>query len=1771
MFNISKEIFSHIKKERNINKYINVMLFDTETTGINKPEITQFGYIILKVEENEEKELIFTKIEENEKNYYPSKPIEVEACRITHIIREEDLNNKKYIKDIIKSFADNKKKITEAQIKKTFLILTQDLPKYDKSEFIKIKEKYNIKLYAGHNLYQYDYKEVLQDVYQINIEEIEIFDTMLTDIHNKTVKTNQGRKLSNEVKKIMKKLPSEIQEELNKLINIRDDEAHSALIDIQVNDYLFRHQLTKMKNDIENNIENDKEETFENNNDRAYKKNDILYIRTHMSEDNIITEDKILEFCKEKEIKKVIIVDEQWTKYISLIKTFNENDIDLIIGFKAFNIDTNEYTDIIIKDTLNYRLLLPLLIEGHQVTNQRLKDILKYTKNLVIPSKKMPTPKYYEEKDVINHFLANKILMNEAYTQQELEIFKKKEKINESLETGIFTSDIKQKWFKEKTKDFETMDFTFYAKLNLSAFPPLNILHPAIKKEPDNIDEAIKMLDDFYEEQWELRKIDEIIKKSGLPKEKYIERKEKEFAILKKIGKIDFIKYFFLVYKIGNIMEGNLSNDLLDKDNPNFKIIREAFGYGRGSAPGSLVAFVTGTTGLDPLKYELLFERFIDPSRPDYPDIDLDIVDKEFAFNILKQYFDVETKKTLDYTKKPYDIYDEYIIENYIKTENDFLGKIKTVAYTTPKVILGSLLRLNQQPFFIQSVVSKEFDAVVKANGGKDKDIKLEDIIEQSEMKNDILKKMPLDLFSEANKLRNIYKSSGIHAGGVLFFPHHPNIILPMKHNVVEFDMRELESLLQIKMDLLGLNTRMAIDEIKLLLKKVGKEDIIYKHNFDDMDKPEVFLGFFNKFTSQTFQMGSAGMDKLLVSLSPLKFEDIIAITALFRPGPLGSGAVDSYVSSAIKAKREKYDIDYIPAKEFEKIPDVDKKAIIEMHKRKVSQDFNIKMLKDDMIINLITSEDYFESQKFETMIEAKFNSVDSELIQEIKAKRNVTSVEEFKEVILEMENKIKSDKNFRGITKDTYHTMVYQEQIMHISVQMANYTVLGSNKLRKAIAKQKKDLMDIEKTKFINGLIEDKIINVEYQNELNNFEVRKSLINELLIINKETNEEINVSGFLNLDGTIEINEYTNEDYINLINNFNKQIKNNIAKINIKKSDFNELEAKFFWDKIESFGAYAFNKSHAASYSVITYETQYYKEFTSTIAYGVFLKHVPEKAKMQLIKEIKIRDIGLELQILDENLDTNFTIDTERDVIALPLTYIKGIGDKEILPFIELFKEYKIDTLEEMLLLAGAKARKKITDRLGQLGVFEKSNISNENPFSWISAKEWYYLAGENENPDEKGLLNSIIEKAIKNIKIQKEYKLILSEYRKQILEKEENTDGLLPNIWTNTPLLESLQTLKILSDNLSHSENSSNGTDEDNKKVLKYFTDVQKAQETLDKLIEKFNNTAKVLESEKEALKEAIENKEYDFYKRKTYKKGFEQYKNIIAPQIKDLSIKLREFVKENYKKAEINKKIQNILNVENYERELSKGEQSDINDRLLKEGNFDNNIDLNYEAMEDTINLKLKPDQKEINDNPYEDDIIYNQFYKNEKGQIIETNKTNVIYLTEFLPKVAKNGFETKHERYGSKTQDFFVDLYDKMPLILKNKVKLAWMSYHTMTEPQFKEKFEENYIEKEELEEYNEFRFKNILLNIADSKVENIILAAPPKSKLMDSIKKYKFKGFNPQNGDTAIVYLKNSKGEKVKKIFAFVPNMFPYKDLNPKKYEEDLNMIIKILEG
>lgn len=1769
MFDITEKIYHNLLKEIENNKFINVMLFDTETTGIIKPDITQFGYIILKISISEDNELIFKTLKEQEDNFYPRKQIEVGAVKITKIIRKEDLTDNKYISQILKSFSDNKKTITLEKIKSSFLILEDTLPEFSKEYFNNIQKEFNIKCYAGHNLYQYDCKEVLEDVYGIKINEIEIFDTMLTDIHNKKVKTNQGRKLSNEVKKILPKLPAEIKEDISSLITTRDDEAHSALLDIKVNKYLFQHQLTLMKEQIEEKTKNKviSEEATSNNN-RNYQDEDILYLRTNISSDNIITEQQIFDYCKTKSIKKIIIVDEQWTRYISLAKKFKDLGVKFLVGLKAFNQDTGEYTDIIIKDTINYRLLLPFLIEGYIVTNERLSDILKYTDNLVIPTYKMSTPKYLNKEDNVNYFLSNKILNNLAYTQQELEIYKKEKTKDESLNTGFFTSDIKQNWFKEHTLDFEPVDFAFYSNLGLSAFPPLNILHPSIKKEPSTIDEALELLDAFYEEQWEIRKLDEIIKKSGFAKNLYDERKNKEFAILRKIGKIDFIKYFFLVYKIGNVMEGSLENDLLDKDNPNFNLIREAFGPGRGSAPGSLIAFVTGTTGLDPLRYELLFERFIDPSRPDYPDIDLDIVNKEFAFNILKQYFDKEMIKTIDYSKPPYDIYHNDIIKKYIKTEHNFLGKIKTIAYTTPKVILGSLLRLNQMPFFIQSIVSKEFDSLVKANGGSDKDIMLEDVIEQSEMKNDILKKMPISIFKEANKLINIYKSAGIHAGGVLFFPHHPNVILPMKHNVVEFDMRDLESLLQIKMDLLGLKTREALEEIKLLLKKSGKSDIIYRHNFDDMNKPEVFLGFFQKFTAQTFQMGSSGMDRLLFALSPLKFEDIVAITALFRPGPLGSGAVDSYVSSAIIAKREKYNIDYIPQKEYDKMPELDRKAMLERHRVKMSKDFDVMLLKDELIINLITYEDYFESQKFQTMIETKFNSSDSELIQEIKATKNITTVEEFKIAILDMENKIKEDPSYQLITNDTYNTMVYQEQIMHISVQMSNYTVLGSNKLRKAIAKQKKELMDIEKAKFIDGLIAKKIKKVEYSGEYSKYEVSKTRTNEIYLFNKEDKTETTFAGFLEIDGTITINDYTPEDYLTLIDNLNKQVKALEAKCTVVESNFSLLEAKFFWDKIESFGAYAFNKSHSASYSVITYETQYYKEFAPTIAYGVYLKHVPEKAKMQLIKEIKNRDIGLELQTLNNELDTNFNIDVKRDIIALPLTYIKGIGDKEILPFIELFKEFDIKSLEEMLLLAGAKPRKKITDRLGQLGVFQKSDESQNNPFCYISSREWYYLSGDNENPDEKGLLNSILDKGIKNIKIQKAYKLILSNYRASLNNDCNNT---LPNIWTSPSILEALQTMKILSDNLSNSEAASSDNEEDDKKLLKYFTDVQKAQEALDKVVEKLITSKKVLENEKEDLLEAIRLKDYHFYKKGKYSQEYKKFKEFISPKIRELSLELRELVKENYKKLNIKEKMQAILEEENYSPLLTKSEQSDINDRLLKEGNFDNNIDLNLDILEDTINLKLKPEEKELNDNPYEDDIIYNKFYKTKENKKIDTNKTNVIYLTEYLPKVAKLGFESAHERYGSKTQDFFTDLYDKMSLKLRNKVKLAWMSYHTLTEPQFKEKFEENYIDKEELEAYNNFRFKNIILNIADSKVENILLATQLKSKLMDNIKKYKFKGFDPQYGDTAIVYLKNSKGEKVKKVFAFVPNMFPYKDLNPDKYNTDLEMIIKILDS
>jgi len=1749
MFNINNEIRKYISSEIDNQGSINVLLFDTETTGLTLPEITQFGGIVVRITFNENKELSFEIIKEFENDFYPSKVLEPDAVRITRIIREEDLENKKYISEVIKNFSDHKEKITLSNIKKEFNILKLDLPAFETSYFYNIVNEHKIKLFSGHNIYQYDIKEVLDTVYGIKIPAIQIFDTMFSNIYNKKAKTNQGRTLSNEVNKILKHIPDG--EKTIVLGQIEDREtAHSALLDIKVNYILFKYQLEEIFSDKEN----------QSNNTRPYSENDILYVQTHMSNDNILLEEQIFDFCKDKNIEKVVIVDQQWTKYISLIKAFKEKGIDLIIGFQALNLDTEEYFDIIIKDTLNYRLLLPLLIEGQFVRNQNIEDIKKYTKNIVLSSSKMATPKYYTKDDKLNFFVGNKLLRNEAYTQQEIEVFKLIETPDESLKTGLFTSNVKQEWLKKSISGFETVDFTFYSSLGLSAFPPMNVLHPSINKEPENIEEALEMLEMFYEEQWELRKIDDIIKKSGLDKQLYIERKNKEFSILKQIGKIDFIKYFFLVYKIGNVMEGTLDNKILDKDNPNFKVIREAFGYGRGSAPGSLVAFVTGTTGLDPLKYSLLFERFIDPSRPDYPDIDLDIINKEFAFNILQEYFNKEMVKELDYSKKPYDIYDPYILETYIKPSTDFLGKIKTTAYTTSKVILGSLLRLNQMPFFIQSIISKEFDGIVAANGGNSKGILLEDVIEQSEIKEDILRKMPIELFQEANKLVNLYNSSGIHAGGVLFFPHHPNVILPMKNNVVEFGMRDLESLLQIKMDLLGLNTREVIEDIKKILIKANKSDIIYKHNFDDLDKPEVFRGLYKKFTSQTFQMGSSGMDRLLYLLSPLKFEDLIAITALFRPGPLGSGAVDNYISSAIKAKRDKYNIEYIPLIEFNSMEDNLKDMLFEQHREKMKADFDEMLLEDEVILNIITYENYYDSQKFQSMIESKFNSSDNEIVQDIKAKFNILDVNHFKQVILDFENKITSNLNYQNITADTYHTMVYQEQIMHISVQLANYTVLESNKLRKAIAKQNKELMDIQKVKFIEGITSDKIKKVEYSGEFEKYIISKTTTNDISIFNKDTKEESIVSGFLENNGIISINEYTSEIFIDLIDGLNKQVNEDKANVIIEKSDFSELEAKYFWDKIESFGAYAFNKSHSASYSVITYETQYYKEFATIIAYGVFLKHVKEKSKMQLIKEIKRRGIELELQTLDKNISLDFSINITRNFISLPLTYIKGIGDKEIYPFIELFKEYQIDSLEEMLLLSGAKSRKKVIDRLGQLGVLEKTKSKEFEHFCFVSAKEFFYLSGENEDEEHKGIINSVFDKAIKKPIVKNKYNKILSNYKKDFSEDNIN-ENYLPNIWTNINLLSLLQTLKLLSLKFERAKEKSEGTNEEEKEILSFFQDIQAAEENLNKEVSKLVGTKKLFDYEMDILLHNIENKTFDFYKIGIFEETYKEYTSYFGSHIKELSKVFREEVITQYNELNISelliKKCPDCQNI----RTLSRVESSEINDRLLKEGNFDKNIGFDYTNYEDTVFLK----RKEENEEP----LIYNRFYKRADKTPGEANKTNVIYLTEFLPKVAKDGFESKHDLYGSKTQQFFVDLYVRLDKELQDKVKLGWMSYHQMTEPQFNEKFVDNYTDKEEYEEYLDNRFKKVLLNIADSKVENILLATQLKSKLMANIKKYKFKGFDPQYGDTAIVYLKNSHGEKVKKIFGFVPNMFPYKDLNPDKYESDLELIKKIL--
>ncbi|TSA26486.1 DNA polymerase III subunit alpha [bacterium] len=337
-------------------------------------------------------------------------------------------------------------------------------------------------------------------------------------------------------------------------------------------------------------------------------------------------------------------------------------------------------------------------------------------------------------------------------------------------------------------------------------------------------------------------------------------RIEHELAVIKDMG---FVSYFLIVWDI-------------------IKSAREMevmVGPGRGSCAGSIVAYLIDITKVDPIRYNLFFERFLNPARVSMPDIDTD--------------FSNETRpKVL-----------EYIVKKYGR-EN--VSQIGTLGSLGAKMVIRDVGRAMSIPLY-------EVDAIAKLIPGGP-DVYLKQAYEQNEKLRELInsKDRYKELWEYSKTLEGLPRHSGVHAAGVVIAPdnltnHIPLAINPKDQTIItQYDGKCLEKLGLLKIDCLGLKNLTIIEKALQLIKK--HHDIELNINEINLHDTETYKLFHTAETDGVFQFESSGMRGILKRIKPNSIEDLAICNALYRPGTLDSGMHEVY----IRRKNNEEEVDYL-------------------------------------------------------------------------------------------------------------------------------------------------------------------------------------------------------------------------------------------------------------------------------------------------------------------------------------------------------------------------------------------------------------------------------------------------------------------------------------------------------------------------------------------------------------------------------------------------------------------------------------------------------------------------------------------------------------------------------------------------------------------------------------------------------------------------------------------------------------------------------------------
>jgi DNA polymerase-3 subunit alpha len=340
----------------------------------------------------------------------------------------------------------------------------------------------------------------------------------------------------------------------------------------------------------------------------------------------------------------------------------------------------------------------------------------------------------------------------------------------------------------------------------------------------------------------------------------YAERLDREIQM---IEKMKFSGYFLIVWDFIRYA----------------KSLGIPVGPGRGSAAGSLVSYAMAITDIDPLQYGLLFERFLNPERVNLPDIDID-----FCMNRRGEVI-------------------QYVTEKYGREQ---VAQIITFNTLGARAAIKDVGRALEMPYAEVERITKMVPNVLN--------ISLPDAMKMEPGFGEAARKDPRvdDVLKVALRLEGLARNCSVHAAGVVISPKPLTELVPLyKTNrdeiVTQFDMGGLEKLGLLKMDFLGLTTLTLIqDALRLIQKRHGVELVPEDLPLDDQATYEIFS---KGFTSGVFQFESSGMRDILRRYQPSRVEDLTALNALYRPGPIQGGMIDDFIERKWGRRAVQYDL----------------------------------------------------------------------------------------------------------------------------------------------------------------------------------------------------------------------------------------------------------------------------------------------------------------------------------------------------------------------------------------------------------------------------------------------------------------------------------------------------------------------------------------------------------------------------------------------------------------------------------------------------------------------------------------------------------------------------------------------------------------------------------------------------------------------------------------------------------------------------------------------